>query len=93
MRIVVCFRFTGTFDVDLFCFAKLSTVLTLRHWASFLFNFKKRAIAVFACRRPMTFNAGLAVEIDEYNGMDNKMNDPDHAYFLLLIICDMVRHW
>lgn len=50
LRIVVCFRFTGTFDVDLFCFSKLSTVLTLRHWASFLFNFNKRAIAVFACR-------------------------------------------
>lgn len=41
----------------------------------------------------MAFNAGLAVEIDEYNGMENEMNDPDHAYFLLLIICDMVRHW
>lgn len=52
--------FTDAFNVYLFGFTKLSTVFTLGYGASLLFYLVERAVCVFARRRPVAFDAGLA---------------------------------
>jgi hypothetical protein len=44
-----------TFDMDLFGFAQLPAMLTLRDGATFLFNLEEGAICMSACRGAMSF--------------------------------------
>ena len=46
--------------MDLFAFAQFSTVLTLGHRATLLFDFEQRSIGMFAGGRAVTFDTGLA---------------------------------
>lgn len=46
--------------MDLFAFTQFSTVLTLGHRATLLFDFEQRSVSVFAGGRAVTFDAGLA---------------------------------
>lgn len=57
--------FANTFYMDLFSFTEFSTVFTLSNRSALFLDFKKGSIGMSARRRPMTFNAGLAINNDE----------------------------
>lgn len=51
---------TYTLHMDLSCFSKLTTMLALRYWTSFLLDLEERAVGMLAGRGAVTFNARLA---------------------------------
>ena len=63
VRLFLSLLFTITLDVNGLCLAKFSTMGTLCDGPSLLLYFKERAIGMFARRRPVAFNTGLAVEM------------------------------
>lgn len=69
--------------MDLFAFAQFSTVLTLGHRATLLFNFEQRSIGVFAGGRAVTFDAGLAITTLLLDPVRSVVAvSTHHAYFL-----------
>ena len=52
--------FTNTFDMNLFCFPQLATVIALGDGATFLLNLEQRTVGVFAVGRPVPLNARFA---------------------------------
>ena len=59
------FTLSGTYiaavalDVNLFGFAKFTTVRTLGNWSPFLLYLEERSVCVFASGRAMTLDAGI----------------------------------
>jgi hypothetical protein len=59
---VVRLGLADTFYVDLFCFAKLSTMTALSHGPTLLFDFIERPVGVLTCTGAMPFYARFAAE-------------------------------
>lgn len=69
-------------DMDLLCFAQLTAVFTLRHWASLLLDLEERSIGVFAGRRTVAFDAGLTRGRGQALWGSAYVPGTHHAYFL-----------
>jgi hypothetical protein len=57
-RIVLCFA--NTLDVNLFGLSQFSTMIALRHRATFLFYFEERSVGMLARGGTMAFDTGFA---------------------------------
>lgn len=57
----VLFNLAYAFDVNLFCFSQLSTVLALSNGTTLFLDFEQRAVGVLAGRGSVAFDACFAV--------------------------------